>query len=75
MPQCDHLKGHVTYYTIVLYYVEFSLITKSKWVREIVWSKFAIQISLLLAIIMRLTLRTIFSFILSCRELSILFAS
>ena len=51
MPQCDHLKGHVTYYTIVLYYVEFSLITKSKWVREIVWSKFAIQISLLLAII------------------------
>ena len=51
MPQCDHLKGHVTYYTIVLYYVEFSLITKSKWVREIVWSKFAIQISLLLTII------------------------
>ena len=31
MPHSEHLKGHVTYSTIVLYFVEFSLITKSKW--------------------------------------------
>ena len=24
MPHSEHLKGHVTYYTIVLYFVEFS---------------------------------------------------
>ena len=41
MPYSTHLKGHVTYYTIALYFVEFSLITKSKWERNIVRSKIA----------------------------------
>ena len=39
MPHSKHLKGHVTYYTIALYFVEFILITKSKWERIIVRSK------------------------------------
>ena len=47
MPHCKHLKGHATYYTIALYFVEFSLITKSKWERNIVRSKIAIQTTLL----------------------------
>ena len=47
MPHSKHLKGHVTYYTIALYFVEFSLITKSKWERNIVRSKIAIQTMLL----------------------------
>ena len=43
MPQSKHLKGLVTYYTIAMYFVEFSLITKSKWERNIVRSKIAIH--------------------------------
>ena len=35
MPHSEHLKGHVTYDTIVLYFVESSLITKSIWERSI----------------------------------------
>jgi len=33
VPHSKHLKGHVTYYTITLHFVEFSLITKLKWER------------------------------------------
>ena len=35
MPHSEHLKGHVTYDTIFLYFVESSLITKSIWERSI----------------------------------------
>ena len=43
MPHSKHLKGHVTYYTIALYFVEFSLITKSKLESEDIWDLFGCQ--------------------------------
>ena len=48
MPHSKLLKGHVTYYTIALYFVEFILITKSKWERNIVRSKITVKTMLLI---------------------------
>ena len=45
--RCKHLKGHVNFFTIALYLVEFSLITKSIWERNIVRFKITIQTMLL----------------------------
>ena len=49
MPHSEQLKGHVTYDTIALYFVESSLITKSIWERSIYPVFFALSLCLSLS--------------------------